>query len=63
MPDITALNVLLHGQVIGTLTLLSGERILFDFSQDYIDNLDRPTLSLSFKDQIGELITDTRPTN
>lgn len=62
MPDITALNVLLHGQVIGTLTLLSGERILFDFSQDYIDNLDRPTLSLSFKDQIGELITDIRPT-
>lgn len=62
MPDITALNVLLHGQVIGTLTLLSGERILFDFSQGYIDNLDRPTLSLSFKDQIGELITDIRPT-
>ncbi len=62
MPDVTVLNVLLHGQVIGTLTLLSGERILFDFSQDYIDNPDRPTLSLSFKDQLGELITDIRPT-
>ncbi|HEB86467.1 MAG TPA: type II toxin-antitoxin system HipA family toxin [Gammaproteobacteria bacterium] len=62
MPDVTALNVLLHNQVIGTLTLLSGGRILFDFSQNYIDNPDRPTLSLSFKDQVGELMTDIRPT-
>ena len=62
MPDVTVLNVLLHGKTVGTLTLLSGERILFDFSQGYIDDPDRPTLSLSFKDQIGELMTDTRPT-
>ncbi|HED19317.1 MAG TPA: type II toxin-antitoxin system HipA family toxin [Gammaproteobacteria bacterium] len=36
-------------------------RYLFDFSQDYINDPDRPVLSLSFKDQIGELITDIRP--
>jgi serine/threonine-protein kinase HipA len=62
MPDITVLNVLLYGQAIGTLTLLPGERILFAFSQNYIDNPDRPTMSLSFKDQMGELITNIRPT-
>lgn len=62
MPEVIVLNVLLYGQAIGTLTLLPGERILFVFSQDYIDNPHRPTLSLSFKDQIGELITNIRPT-
>ncbi len=62
MPDFTVLNVLLYGQAIGTLTLLPGERILFSFSQDYIDNPNRPTLSLSFKDQMGEMITNVRPT-
>ena len=62
MPDVIVLNVLLYGQAIGTLTLLPGERILFAFSQDYIDNPHRPTLSLSFKDQMGELITNIRPT-
>lgn len=62
MPDVTVLNVLLYGRAIGTLTLLPGERILFAFSQDYIDAPDRPTLSLSFKDQLGELITTIRPT-
>ncbi|MEA2080585.1 MAG: HipA domain-containing protein [Pseudomonadota bacterium] len=62
MADVTVLKVLLYGRAIGTLTLLPGERILFAFSQDYIDDPDRPTLSLSFKDQLGELITDSRPT-
>ncbi len=62
MPDISVLNVILHDQKIGTLTALPGERILFSFSQDYIEDADRPTLSLSFKDQMGALITDIRPT-
>lgn len=62
MPDVTILKVMLYGQAIGTLTLLPGERTLFTFSQDYIDDPDRPTLSLSFKDQMGGLITDIRPT-
>ena len=62
MPEVIVLHVLLYGQAIGTLTLLPGERILFAFSQDYIDNPQRPTLSLSFKDQIGELITNIRLT-
>ena len=45
MPEVIVLNVLLYGQAIGTLTLLPGEWILFAFSQDYIDNPHRPTLS------------------
>jgi serine/threonine-protein kinase HipA len=62
MPDIAVLSVLLHDQLIGTLTLLPGDRTLFVFEQDYIDNTQRPTLSLSFKDRYGDLITDVRPT-
>ena len=62
MTDAAVLDVALHGQRIATLTLLPGDQTLFAFAQDYIDNPDRPTLSLSFKDPLGELITDIRPT-
>jgi serine/threonine-protein kinase HipA len=62
MADISVLDVLLHGKEIGTLTSLAGDRSLFAFNQAYIDDADRPTLSLSFKDSLGGLITDTRPT-
>ncbi len=62
MPDVSVLEVLLHGKQIGTLTQLSGDRYLFAFTDAYISDPRRSTLSLSFKDQFGELITDTRPT-
>lgn len=61
MPDLSALTVRLHGQEIGTITYVGGERTLFTFSDDYIENPDRPTLGLRFKDQFGELLTDFRP--
>lgn len=60
MPDVSILNVKLHGQRIGTLTYLGGERTVFAFTDNYIDNPDRHTLSLSFKDIHGDLITDHR---
>lgn len=63
MADVPVLEVLLHGIPIGTLTLLEGRRTLFAFDQSYIEDRERPTLSLSFKDSFGELITDIRPTN
>lgn len=63
MPDISVLDVLLHGENIGTLTLVQGSRTLFAFNRTYIDNPARPTLSLSFKDQFGQLLTDIPPTN
>jgi serine/threonine-protein kinase HipA len=62
MPDVSVLNVLLHGQPIGTMTLVPGDRTLFAFNQSYIDDAARPTLSLSFKDAVGGLITDIPPT-
>ena len=62
MPDVSVLDVLLHGRAIGTLTHVQGDRTLFTFNQDYVDDPYRPTLSLSFKDQFGGLITDHAPT-
>ena len=56
------LDVLLHGNAIGTLTQLGGDRTLFAFNDDYIDNPRRPTLSLSFHDDAGGLLLDQRPT-
>lgn len=62
MADVSVLSVSLYGDLIGTLTLLPGDQTLFSFDQAYIDNPGRPTLSLSFKDSLGDLITDIRPT-
>lgn len=61
MPDVSVLDVRLRGKAIGTLTLASGDQTLFAFNQDYIDDPRRQTLSLSFKDQHGELLTAIRP--
>ena len=62
MADVSVLNVLLYGEPIGTLTRVAGDRVLFAFNEAYIADLDRPILSLGFKDAHGELITDFRPT-
>jgi len=62
MHNIAVLEVLLYGEPIGTLTRLPGDRVLFAFTEAYIEDSDRATLSLSFKDALGNLITDVRPT-
>lgn len=62
IPDIKVLRVLLYGYQIGTLTHLPGDKNLFVFDQNYIQNPNRPTLSLSFKDSLGELITNVKTT-
>jgi len=62
MPEVSTLNVELHGTTVGTLTRLPDDRTLFAFAKNYIDNAQRPTLSLSFKDIYGGLDTDTKPT-
>jgi serine/threonine-protein kinase HipA len=62
MPDdLSVLDVHMYGHPVGTLTHVQGNRTFFAFNQDYIDDPDRPTLSLSFKDQFGELVTNFRP--
>lgn len=62
MRNVRLLDVLLHGESVGTLTLLSGDQTLFAFNEEYIADADRPTLSLSFKGVFGDLLTDLRPT-
>lgn len=62
MPDVSVLNINLYGETIGTLTHVGDERSIFAFTDAYIENAHRPTLSLSFKDSFGNLITDLPPT-
>lgn len=62
MADISVLHVLLHDEEIGTLTQLPGDRSIFSFTEAYIGDHERATLSLSFKDPYGNLITDHRTT-
>ncbi|WP_439528864.1 type II toxin-antitoxin system HipA family toxin [Pannonibacter sp.] len=57
MTDISSLNILLHGRKIGTLNLLPGDRSIFSFDEAYIADKSRDTLSLSFKNPLGELLT------
>lgn len=61
MADVSTLEVLLYGESIGTLTLVPGDRSLFAFNEDYIEDEDRAVLSLGFKDTFGELVTKFRP--
>jgi serine/threonine-protein kinase HipA len=60
-PKLTALAVHLHGRQIGIINRLAGDRHLFSFEQDYVDDPKRHTLSLSFKGQSGGLVTAVRP--
>jgi len=62
MNNVSTLNVLLYGNLIGTITDVGGDRSLFSFTQEYIEDRERPILSLGFKDTLGELITDFNPT-
>jgi serine/threonine-protein kinase HipA len=58
MPDVSVLNVFLHGDAIGTITNVPGDQSIFAFNRAYMENAQRPTLSLRFKDSLGGLITD-----
>jgi serine/threonine-protein kinase HipA len=56
-----ALAVHLQGRRIGVLNRLAGDHHLFSFEQDYLDDPNRPTLSLSFKGQGGGVVSSLRP--
>ena len=49
------LVVRLHGQDVGEIVRFSGGRIQFEFHPEYVAQRDRPTLSLSFLDDGGEV--------
>lgn len=61
--QLNALAVRLHGQRIGVINRLAGDKYLFSFDQAYVDDPIRPTLSLSFKGTSGGLVTDIRHHN
>lgn len=56
------LSVRLYEREIGTLTHLGGDRMLFAFTENYIGDENRPTLSLGFKDAFGGVFSDFAPT-
>ena len=56
-----ALAVLLHGKRIGVINRLSGDRYLFAFDEAYVEDTNRPTLSLSYKGASG-LVMTIKPT-
>lgn len=58
MADVAALDVLLHGVAVGTLTRVEGDRTLFTFHDGYVTDGNRAVLGLGFKDQFGELVTE-----
>ncbi len=60
---LTTLAVNLQGRQIGTITRLAGDRQIFAFEQSYIDDPQRPTLSLSFKGRTGGLLTALQQVN
>ena len=47
MADVSVLNVRLHGTKIGTITHIPGDRTFFAFTDEYVADQSRPTLSLS----------------
>ena len=61
LAKVTALAVHLGDRRVGIISRLAGDRHLFAFEQDYMDEANRPTLSLSFKGQTGGLVTAFRP--
>ena len=60
--NVSTLNVLLYGQPIGTITNVGNDRTLFAFTDEYINDESRPVLGLGFKDSLGGLITNFKPT-
>lgn len=58
---LNTLSVRLHGKQIGVINRLAGDKQLFAFEQNYIDDSNRPTLSLAFKGAAGGLVTAIRP--
>jgi serine/threonine-protein kinase HipA len=56
------LDIFLGERKVGAITGLGGDRTVFTFTDAYVDDPARPTLSLSFKDALGDLIRDQRRT-
>ncbi len=62
MNNLELLDVYLNDEPVGSLTLLPQDRIIFNFSENYSRNKNRPVLSQSFYDQQKQLILNSPPT-
>src|SRR3989338_3613473 len=56
------LQVWISERRVGAITALGGDRSIFTFDDDYAQDPQRPTLSLSFKSATGGLIRDHKST-
>jgi serine/threonine-protein kinase HipA len=63
MVNIKALDILLYKRKVGVLTWLAGDRTIFAFEEDYINDATRETLSLYFEDRNGDFIPIVRPSS
>jgi serine/threonine-protein kinase HipA len=61
MTEPRTLNISLHDQKIGTLTLLPNEQSIFTFEDSYVNNAKRATLSLSFENKQGDFEPAVKP--
>ncbi len=59
---VSTLNVLLYGEPIATITHVGNDRTLFAFTDAYVNDESRPVLGLGFKDSLGGLLTNFKPT-
>jgi len=59
--NVSTLNVLLYGEPIATITNVGNDRTLFAFMDSYINDESRPVLGLGFKDTLGGLLTNFKP--
>ncbi|WP_194091705.1 type II toxin-antitoxin system HipA family toxin [Vibrio hibernica] len=60
--NVSTLNVLLYGELIATITNVGNDRTLFAFTDSYINDESRSVLGLGFKDSLGGLLTNFKPT-
>ena len=60
--NVSTLNVLLYGEPIATITNVGNDRTLFAFMDSYINDESSPVLGLGFKDSLGGLLTNFKPT-
>lgn len=59
---VSTLNVLLYGEPVATITHVGNDRTLFAFMDSYIYDESRPVLGLGFKDALGGLLANFKPT-
>jgi serine/threonine-protein kinase HipA len=62
-PEIKKINTLavfLSGRRVGSLVRLSGDRQAFTFEESYMEDPQRPTMSLSFKSETGGLLREVQ---